>query len=368
MGIDASRSANNRSKQQERRNGFRNILCENLERREVMAGDILDLDFRLLSVAPNTGETFSTTRSNTLSESPRELIFRFAGGDDVRQSTLRSGIRISRSGGDGVFGSAGVSSDIIVTPEYLDFADAANRRVVVARFSQPLPDDLYNVEIFGVDLPAQGINAVRNVVNDPLKPRKNGTDRDSYVFNLELGSKITAIVPQPLNRAANGTLSQDLDTIEVYFNDSELYDRQISTGDLAPLADPTVVDPRFYNLIATADSVSPFDDRVFNPIRVTFNPATRMASLQFAGPIHSLGGSGTYRLRIGSDSPLSSVTNPGTVPFDIPGADPQGFLSGAYNINSGVPITGSFSSILEQEIRTVSNALQLDFPGSSQEP
>ena len=368
MGIDASRSANNRSKQQERRNGFRNILCENLERREVMAGDILDLDFRLLSVAPNTGETFSTTRSNTLSESPRELIFRFAGGDDVRQSTLRSGIRISRSGGDGVFGSAGVSSDIIVTPEYLDFADAANRRVVVARFSQPLPDDLYNVEIFGVDLPAQGVNAVRNVANDPLKPRKNGTDRDSYVFNLELGSKITAIVPQPLNRAANGTLSQDLDTIEVYFNDSELYDRQISTGDLAPLADPTVVDPRFYNLIATADSVSPFDDRVFNPIRVTFNPATRMASLQFAGPIHSLGGSGTYRLRIGSDSPISSVTNPGTVPFDVPGVDPQGFLSGAYNINSGLPINGSFSSILEQEIRTVSNALQLDFPGSSQEP
>jgi len=50
MGIDASRSANNRSKQQERRNGFRNILCENLERREVMAGDILDLDFRLLSL------------------------------------------------------------------------------------------------------------------------------------------------------------------------------------------------------------------------------------------------------------------------------------------------------------------------------
>ncbi|MEI6526144.1 MAG: hypothetical protein WCP62_08965, partial [Planctomycetota bacterium] len=252
MGIDASRSANsNRSKQQERRNGFRNILCENLERREVMAGDILDLDFRLLSVAPNTGETFSTTRSNTLSESPRELIFRFAGGDDVRQSTLRNGIRISRSGGDGVFGTGGVSTDIIVTPEYLDFADTANRRVVVARFSQPLTDDLYNVEIFGTDIPAQGINAVRNVVNDPLKPRKSGTDRDSYVFNLELGTKITAIVPQPMNRATNGTLSQKLDTIDVYFNDSELYDRKISTGDLAPKADPSVVDPRFYNLIAT---------------------------------------------------------------------------------------------------------------------
>ena len=44
----------------ERRNGFRNMLCENLERREVMAGDILDLDFRLLSVAPNSGEILST--------------------------------------------------------------------------------------------------------------------------------------------------------------------------------------------------------------------------------------------------------------------------------------------------------------------
>lgn len=59
MGIDASRSLNGiRSNKGERRKGFRNILCENLERRELMAGDILDLDFRLLSVAPNTGKSF----------------------------------------------------------------------------------------------------------------------------------------------------------------------------------------------------------------------------------------------------------------------------------------------------------------------
>ncbi|MFN9626573.1 MAG: matrixin family metalloprotease, partial [Planctomycetota bacterium] len=206
------------------------------------------------------------------------------------------------------------------------------------------------------------------MVNDPLKPRKSGTDRDSYVFNLELGTKITAIVPQPVNRALDGTLSQDLDTIRVYFNDGELYDRKISTGDLAPNADPTVVDPRFYNLIATGDSVSPFDDRVFNPIKVTFDPATKMASLQFAGPINALAGSGTYRLRVGSDSPISSVINPTTVPLVTPAADPQGFLSGAFNINAGAPISASFSSILQQEIRTVSDPLRIDFPGSSQEP
>lgn len=118
MGIDASRSLNGiRSNKRERRKGFRNILCENLERRELMAGDILDLDFRLLSVAPNTGEILSTTRENNLSESPRELIFRFAGGEDIRQNTLRNGIRILRSGGDGIFGAGGVSTDILVTPE-----------------------------------------------------------------------------------------------------------------------------------------------------------------------------------------------------------------------------------------------------------
>ncbi|MEI6527724.1 MAG: pre-peptidase C-terminal domain-containing protein, partial [Planctomycetota bacterium] len=109
-------------------------------------------------------------------------------------------------------------------------------------------------------------------------------------------------------------------------------------------------------------------DRVFNPIKVTFDPATKMASLQFAGPINSLAGSGTYRLRVGSDSPISSVINNTTVPLVTPATDPQGYLSGAYSINSGVPISNSFSSIFEQEIRTVSNPLQLDFPGSSQEP
>lgn len=365
MGIDASRSVHrDRSSKAQRRNGFRSMLCENLERREVMASNILDLDFRLLSVAPNTGEILSTTRSNSLNESPRELIFRFAGGDDVLPTTLRNGIRITRSGGDGVFGSGGVSTDIIVTPEYLDFADPSNGRVVVARFSQPLSDDLYNVEVFGTG----SSTPVRSVANETLKPTRTGTDRDTFTFNLELGTKITAIVPQPLQRSTSGVLSQQTDTIEVYFNDSELYDRRISTGDLAPAADPTVVDPRFYNLIFTNDSVTPFDDVVFNPTKITFDPVTRKATLQFSTSIDQLGGSGTYRLRIGSDTPISSQANNASVPIVTPGTEPAGFLSGAFAVNSGAPITDSFSSILQQEIRTVSNQLLLNYPGSPHDP
>jgi large repetitive protein len=351
----------------DRRKALRRMLLEHLERREVLAGSVLDTDFRLLSISPNTGEILSTTRENVFNESPRELVFRFAGGEDVRASTLRNGIRITRSGGDGVFGSGGVMTDMIVTPEYLDFADAQNRRVVVARFSQPLSDDLYRVEVFGVDIPSQGITAVRTVDNDPLAPRKAGTDRDTYIFQLELGTKIVAVVPQPMDRAANGTLTQRRNEIEIYFNDAELYDQPIATGDLSPAADPSVVDPQYYSLIQTRDSISPNDDVVFHPTRISYDPVRRMATLRFANDIHMLGGTGTYRLRVGSNEALASALNPSIVPVQSI-ADPVGHLSGAFQLHGGTGITSSFSAVLEQEIRVVSNPLLLDYPGSSIEP
>ena len=370
MGIDASRSLHrNRSCKAERRKGFRNLLCENLERREVMAGSVLDTDFRLLSVAANTGEIFSNTRSNSLAESPRELIFRFAGGDDVAQATLRNGIRITRSGGDGVFGTGGATSDVIVSPSYLDFADIANKRVVVARFSQPLPDDLYSVEIFGVDIPSQGVTAIRSVDNERLKPRKSGTDRDTFQFNLELGTKIVAVVPQPIGRNASGILTPRWDQIDVYFNDGELYDRVVTTGEVTP--NPSVVDLSYYKLILTQDSVSPNDDLVFQPTSIRFDPVARMATLTFADSISNLPGvnhSGTFRLRVGSSETVASAITPIVPMTPVVGADPTGSLSGAFALNSGTPLSSSYSAVLSQEIRNVTNFLPNDFPGSNFEP
>jgi VCBS repeat-containing protein len=366
MGIDASRSVHrNRSTKTERRKGFRNMLCENLERREVMAGDILDLDFRLLSVAPNTGEILSTTRENNLSESPRELIFRFAGGEDVLQSTLRNGIRITRSGGDGVFGAGSVATDIVVTPEYLDFADPSNRRVVVARFSQPLSDDLYNVEVFG----AGSSNPVRSVSNETLKPTRTGTNRDTFAFNLELGTKIVAVVPQPIVRQTNGSLAQQRDRIEIYFNDSELFDRSINTGDVNP--NPSVVDLQYYKLMLTQDSVSPNDDLVFSPSSVSYNPMERRAVLTFSGPIDELpgvGNSGTFRLRVGSNEAVASLATPVVPTRPAVAPDPSGFLSGAFQLNGGNPLSGSFSAVLAEEVRNAGAFLPNDFPGSIFEP
>ncbi|MBU6172666.1 MAG: matrixin family metalloprotease, partial [Planctomycetes bacterium] len=102
--------------------------------------------FRLLSIAPNATEIFSNTRSNVLSESPRELVFRFDA--DLDRSSLRQGIRIRPAGADKQFTAA----DSPITPAFLDFGES--NRIVIARFSEPLPDDLYQVEVFGVDIPS----------------------------------------------------------------------------------------------------------------------------------------------------------------------------------------------------------------------
>ncbi len=66
-------------------------------------------------------------------------------------------------------------------------------------------------------------------------------------------------MPQPIVRAANGTLSQLRNVIHVYFNDDDL--------------DPVeAVKPDYYQLVYTANSLSGNDDFVFKPITVTTIP------------------------------------------------------------------------------------------------
>ncbi|MEQ1829069.1 MAG: hypothetical protein ABL921_24110, partial [Pirellula sp.] len=317
---------------------------------------------RLLSVAPNSGEVFSLTRANVLVESPRELTFRFDVALDA--GTLSRGIRILRSGGDDQFGATSPQPDAAITPAFLGFGDT--QRIVVARFSQPLPDDAYRIEVFGVDLPSESVGAIRNVTGVALAPRRLGSDRDTVDFTLELGTKIAAIVPQPIDRSTSGVLSRRGGDIEVYFNDGELYDQAVITGTISP--NPKVVDPQFYNLMYTRDTVSPNDDEVFRPISIAYNPTLRRATLTFAQDIEqlpSVKGAGTFRLRIGSNEPVATRLTP-IVPNQInPAADPAGFLTGAQNLGN---VSSSFSTIISEEIRTVSNPLLADFPGSNFEP
>ena len=77
---------------------------------------------RLLSIASNSGEILSTTRANSLLESPRELVFRFSEALDA--TTIGSGIRITRAGGDASFGIASPLADVTVQPAFQNLGES----------------------------------------------------------------------------------------------------------------------------------------------------------------------------------------------------------------------------------------------------
>lgn len=317
---------------------------------------------RLLSVAPNSGNIFTFNDVNQLFEGPTELVFRFDGSSDLNPATLAGGIRVTRAGGDGVFGDG---NDRVINPGYLGFGD--NNRIVILRFASTLVDDLYRVELVGKDDPATGRTAIRNAAGLTLQTRAIDStpadlNRDTVDFNLELGAQVLAVVPQPVDRVG-GVLTPQRDKIRVYFNNDDLHSSAVTTGSVTP--NPTVVDPSFYQLILTNDSIEPGDDQVFAPASISYDPATDIAELTFAAPIDQLAGAGTYRLRIGSRDAVVSTTNPQTItPQNLP--DPAG------NIGNATPLgtfSTAFSTVINQSIITTSTAdLPLDFPGSNFEP
>ncbi|MEM7475538.1 MAG: GEVED domain-containing protein [Planctomycetota bacterium] len=121
-------------------------------------------------------------------------------------------------------------------------------------------------------------------------------------------------------------------------------------------------------MISTDDSVTPSDDEVFYPDEISYDPATDSAVLTFGSDIDQLvGGSGTFRLRIGSNTEVNSAANPPAfTELPLGGFDPDGFSSGALDV------TGAFNGnnldlIISQELVNVQNQLLLDFPGANEE-
>ncbi|MFM7920383.1 MAG: hypothetical protein ACKPJJ_09160, partial [Planctomycetaceae bacterium] len=124
------------------------------------------------------------------------------------------------------------------------------------------------------------------------------SDPDGYFyFRLNLGAQIRSVVPQPIIRNANGSLTQQRDQIVVYFNEDTL--------DSA-----TAQNRNFYQLHATRNTVENTDDVVHLPTSVTYSATTHSAVLTFSKPIDQLSGAGQYRLRIGTDE---SIPLPPTV-------------------------------------------------------
>jgi hypothetical protein len=191
--------------------------------------------------------------------------------------------------------------DIPIVPGFVGLG--ASSRQVVMRFSDPLPDDIYRVEIIG-----SGPFALRNVNGGAFGDTTDDAVDDGsdfgLTFELDLGAQVLAVVPQPLTRnPITNIRAQFRDRINVYFNDDDLSPFRVFTGQ--SVVDPTVVDPDFYQLIFTNDTVSNTDDVVYHPEVIEYDPAADRAVLIFEEPLDELGsGPGTFRLRVGTDETL----------------------------------------------------------------
>ncbi len=188
----------------------RQHILETLESRQLLAGP------QLIGIQPNDGELIvdGTVRDSA----PRVLTLRFDADQVIDASTL-DGVRITRSGQDGVFGSP---DDVQIVPGLVTLGDPDQNEVVV-RFAERLPDDNYRVEVFGFDDDGLDIVGLRNQNGELLQPSEPGARAEVVDFRLGLGALVESIVPQPVVRQDDGSLVQNRDEIVVYFNEDPLF-------------------------------------------------------------------------------------------------------------------------------------------------
>ena len=249
-------------------------------------------------------------------------------------------------------------SDLAVEPGYIGFGNSS--REVVFRFAEPLEDDLYQIDIAG-----SGAGALRNLDGELFQ---DGVDF-SQQFSVNLGPKVAAVVPEPVKRAANGDLEPSVGKIEIYFNNDTL--------------DPVrAVDPSFYALIFTRDTVNNTDDVLIQPSSVTYSSTTNVVTLDFGSPLSRIENpsdpasgflTGAARLRVGSDiaaDPGLTDDSPYAAPLEFSldpvTEDPGDSFATAFDVSTLLPAaispTTTTSVRLTSEIFNTT-PFELDLPG-----
>ena len=251
-------------------------LEESLETRALLAGP------SLVAVRPNIGAFLNP--GETRNVAPRELTLQFNPGQQIDSSNDRlfsnSPIEVTRSGRDGTFGDG---NEVAVTLGYVGLGATAED--VVIRFAENLPDDYYRITIKG-----SGTNPLQNVNSETFVSGNSNPD-GTFDFRLNLAAQVRAVVPQPIIRNTDGSLTQQRDRIVVYFNEDTL--------DTA-----SAQNPNFYRLLFSRGTTENTDDVLHLPTSVVYSAATNTSTLTFSAPIDQLSGSGTYRLRIGTDEAI----------------------------------------------------------------
>ncbi len=245
--------------------------------------------------------------------------------------------------------------DIVVEPGFIGLGDSP--REVVFRFAQPLPDDTYQIDILG-----SGPLALSNVNGELFQDGVSFTRQ----FNLNLGPQVVAVVPEPIRRNANGSISPDVGKIEVHFNDDDL--------------DPTLAqNPDFYQLIMTNDTATNLDDFTrlntpgLRPTSVTYNSITNVATLDFGRPLSRIPNpnapgqflTGSARLRVGTTENLPApptLVNLNANPSNP--IEPGDSFSTAFDLNTqwNIGASATQSARLSSEIFNPT-PFGLDLPG-----
>ena len=242
-----------------------------------------------------------------------------------------AGIQFVRSGGDDKFDNDDTDptndagNDIVVTPGFIGFEQDNGTNIIVARFAETLPDDLYVVQFAGYDDTNSGVVGLRDVNGNLLCP-ENPVDESAPTqrvkFDVEVGPRVVGVVPQPIE-TISGTRVQQRNRIWVFFNDDPLAlgTTEITSG---PGVNLPVVNQQFYKLIYTSDTVENTEPGVspgtaidpIIPTSVTYSPLLNRAELTFdmdlsdLAPAAANGNAGTYRLRIGSGDALPAPPTP----------------------------------------------------------
>ena len=295
----------------------------------------------------NSSPGFETTAQeliDSINTNPQASVFVLAAFQDGNVNTPLGGLSTVA----GTLNLSGVS-DVAVEPGFVGLGDSA--REVVFRFAEPLPDDLYQIDILG-----SGPVSLRNTSGDVFQ---NGVDL-SRQFNINLGPQVAAVVPEPVRRNANGELLPEIGRIEVHFNNDSL--------DLA-----SAQNPNFYQLVFTQDTVGNTDDIVITPETVTYSNITNIATLDFERPLSRIPHptipntflEGAARLRVGSsaglpDAPtdVSLVLSPSNV------VEPGDTFDSAFDLNSQLTLGTSTtqSAVISSEIFNT-QPFELDLPG-----
>ena len=280
--------------------------AESLEGRRVMA-------FDFVAAFPNFGNLIE--EGATLREAPQQITIRFSPGSRIDPATLGA-ISIVRAGADGTFGGV---DDSNVTPTgfvgIVAVDDFPNENQVVLRFAENLPDDLYRLSISG------GLKTLANGPAAPAESFKNG-GRYDLNFKLDLGAQVVSVVPQPITRLPNGSLTQARDTVVVHFNAND------------PLLAASAQTVGNYRLIET-DPNTGAEVAVRIPRAVAYattdgaGQRISRATLTFDGDL----GDKLYRLQIGGgdddNSTLVQATAVGTL-FQQPDGTTPGFSTNAF--------------------------------------